>query len=171
MTEPAKVLVADPPWKFGDFLPGKGRGASKHYGCLSLSEIMRFPLPPIADDCVLFLWRVSSMPQEALDVVKAWGFKPYAEIVWRKMTPRGKVAFGMGRRVRMAHETCIIAERGRPKPISRSERSVFDAVVGQHSAKPDEFYQIVERMYGGPRVELFARRRRDGWQCFGDELT
>lgn len=74
------------------------------------------------------------------------------------------------RTVRLAHETSIIATRGRPIPKSRSERSVFDAPIGSHSAKPDEFYSIVERMYDGPRAEMFARRRRDGWSCYGNEL-
>lgn len=166
----ARVLVADPPWKFGDSLPGKKRGASKHYGCLPLHEIMRFPLPPLADDCALFLWRVSAMQEEALQVVRAWGFKPHSEIVWRKTTVNGKLSFGMGRIVRGSHETCLIAVRGRNIPRSRSERSVFDAPVGEHSAKPDAFYEIVERLFPGPYAELFARRQRDGWTCFGDEL-
>lgn len=168
--EAARVLVSDPPWRFSDKLPGKGRGAVKHYACLPVHEIQRFPLPPLADDCVLFLWRVSAMQEEALQVVRAWGFSPKSEIVWRKLTSKGRVHFGMGRTVRLAHETCIIATRGRPKIISRSERSVFDALVGVHSAKPDEFYRIVERMYAGPRAELFARQRRDGWACYGDGL-
>lgn len=165
MIEPCRVLVADCPWKFGDSLPGKGRGASKHYGCLTPSEIMRFPLPPLADDCILFLWRVASMQQEALDVAHAWGFTIKSEIVWRKNR------IGMGRYVRNKHETCLIGRRG--KMLDRLDKrvpSVFDAPVGKHSAKPDEFYDIVERLYAGPYCELFARRHREGWTCFGDEL-
>ena len=81
---PYVCITADPPWKMGDKLPGKKRGAAKNYRVLTVSEIMRFPLPPIADDAILFLWRLSAMPQEALDVVKAWGFVPKSEIVWEK---------------------------------------------------------------------------------------
>jgi N6-adenosine-specific RNA methylase IME4 len=80
-------LVADPPWRFSDGLPGLGRGSSKHYQCLTVSEIMRFPLPRIADNALLFLWRVASMQQEALDVAHAWGFTQKSEIAWVK-TPR-----------------------------------------------------------------------------------
>jgi hypothetical protein len=45
-----QVLVADCPWRFSDSLPGRGRGASKHYPCMSISDLCRFPLPPMADD-------------------------------------------------------------------------------------------------------------------------
>lgn len=170
------VLCADPPWRFGDKLPGPRRGAEKHYPTLSVADLCRFPLPTFAADAHLFMWRVSSMQQEALDVGKAWGFTLKSEMVWRKLTTGGKRWFGMGRRVRMEHETCLIFTRGRPVVLDRSVRSVFDAVVpgGRHSAKPDEFYDIVHRLCGAPtpatHVELFARKPRDGWATYGNEL-
>ena len=167
---PARVLVADCPWKFGDKLPGKGRGAESHYRVLSIDDICNFELPPIADDAILFLWRVSAMQEEALRVVRAWGFTPKSEMVWLKRTKTGKRWFGMGRYVRAEHESCIIAARGRCQPLVRSVRSTFEARAGKHSEKPDNFYRIVESMYDGPRVELFARKHRPGWECFGDEL-
>jgi len=168
--EPARVLVADPPWKFGDALPGAGRGAAKHYPCMPLSELVHFPLPPLDRDCVLLLWRVSAMRMDALLLASAWGFKPHSELVWRKLTRNGNPWFGMGRIVRGAHESCLIAVRGRPLVRSHSVRSVFDAPVGAHSAKPDAFYELVERLYAGPYTELFARRQRAGWQCLGNQL-
>lgn len=93
----ARCLVADPPWKFRDKLPGKGRGAAKYYGCMSVADICRFALPPLADDAYLFCWRVASMQREALDVVAAWGFILKTELVWVKRTSSGKRWFGMGR--------------------------------------------------------------------------
>lgn len=164
------VLEADPPWRFGDSLPGKGRGAAKHYRCLELSELLRFPLPPLADDAALFLWRVAAMQDEALQVVRAWGFKPKTEIVWQKMTRTGKKHFGMGRIVRASHEVCLVATRGRPVVMDRSVRSTFSAPVGRHSEKPAEFYDIVERLYDGPYVRLFARSQRPGWVSMGNEV-
>lgn len=169
-TDLHRVLVADPPWKFGDRLPGKGRGAEKHYQCLDVTEIMRFPLPPLDDNCVLLLWRVAAMQQEALDVARAWGFKVKGEIVWNKRTKHGRPHFGMGRIFRASHETCIVATRGRVSPKAHNVRDVFDAPVGVHSQKPVEFYEIVEFMFEGPYAEMFARRRRDGWSCFGNEI-
>ena len=139
-------------------------------GCLSVPELCAFPLPPLADDCTLFLWRVASMQQEALDVMAAWGFTLKTEIVWLKRTTTGKRWFGMGRTVRAEHETCLVGTRGRPVTRRKNIRSTFEAVVGQHSEKPAMFYDLVEALRDGPYVELFARRRRAGWTSLGDQV-
>ncbi len=180
MAEPFRVLAADPPWRFGDSLPGPGRGASKHYATLPVDEICLFPLPEMADNSILFLWRVSSMVEEAYKVVRSWGFTPKTELVWKKKTKNDKRHFGMGRIVRAEHETCIVATMGRPEILRKDIRSTFEAEeVGglfeavadrRHSKKPDEFFQIVESLSSGPYVELFARTRRPGWSAFGNEL-
>jgi N6-adenosine-specific RNA methylase IME4 len=167
---PFRVLVADPPWKFGDKLPGKSRGAAKNYDVMTTREICQLALPPLADDAYLLLWRVSSMVEEAYEVVRMWGFVPKSEIVWEKVTAHGKPWFGMGRHVRAAHETAILAVRGRPRPVSRSVRSRFAAVVGAHSGKPEVFYELVEKLAQGPYCELFARRQRAGWTCLGNQM-
>lgn len=177
---PAHVVVADPPWLMGDKLPGPGRGAAKHYKVMTAKQIAAMELPPVADDAILFLWRLSAMVDEAMMVARAWGFAPKAEIVWVKLSKSAaysemnalKLHFGMGRYVRAAHETCIIAVRGKGRELlrERNHRSVFFAPVGEHSEKPEVFFQRVERMYPGPYVELFARRRRAGWQQYGDEV-
>ncbi len=171
MTAPFRVVVADPPWKFGDRLSGKTRGAERHYQTLTAEEISVMALPQIADDAALFLWRVAAMQEEALHVVRSWGFTLKSELVWRKLTPNEKVHFGMGRYVRASHETCLIAVRGRCFPRVRDVRSIFDAIrPAQHSAKPEAFFELVERMYEGPYLEVFARRQRPGWTCIGDEM-
>jgi N6-adenosine-specific RNA methylase IME4 len=176
LTEPFRVILSDPPWKFGDSLPGPKRGASSHYGCLSVSEIARFPLPPIAKDATLVLWRVASMIEEAAFIVRAWGFVPKAELVWVKTQVGSdgrhkKLRIGMGRQVRNAHEVAIIATRGKGAArLSKSEPSVVFAPRAQHSRKPDASYELLERLYEGPRVELFATREREGWSCYGNAL-
>ncbi len=167
-TEPFRVITADPPWSFSDRLPGASRGAEKNYGVMTLGAICAFPLPPIADDALLFLWRVSSQVEEANLVVRAWGFVPKTEIVWVKKTCTGKRHFGMGRIVRAEHETCIVAKRGRPEVLAKNIRSTFEAPTGQHSEKPETFYRdIVEKLAAGPYVELFARSPRLGWDSWG----
>lgn len=173
--EPYRVIVADPPWKFGDAL-GK-RGAEANYKPMPVEEICAFQLPRLADDCVLFLWRVSSMQEEALRVARAWGFDPTkGELVWRKLTPKGKEHFGMGYIVRGSHESCLIATRGKPAVLNRRTRSIFSAPMPRagkkyiHSAKPDEFFTIVRGLYAGPRVSIFDRFYRDGFTCLGDEV-
>lgn len=171
------VVVADPPWLFADRLPGSRRGAARHYPCLEAREIaavLRHELyalhADLAPDCYLFLWRVAALVPEAYWICEQWGFRSKTEIVWAKHTASGKRHFGMGHHVRASHETAIIATRGSPRPQSHSVRSLFAAPVGEHSAKPDRFYELVEELHPGPYLELFARRRRPGWTCVGLEV-
>jgi N6-adenosine-specific RNA methylase IME4 len=193
MIEPHQIVIADCAWLYGDSLPGKKRGASKQYHCITVEGLKNLRLPPIHRDALLFFWRVSAMPQEALDVVSAWGFTAKSELVWVKTTgavgtelggynrgPKGRAiipsatpSFGMGRYSRLGHEVCIIATRGRGLDLVKRHdiRSVFYAPVGEHSAKPAAFYSIVEAMTEGPILELFARAERGGrFHCVGDEL-
>jgi len=185
-------------------LPGASRGAAKNYRVLTVDQIARFlddaengferdpqtgraiPLRHyLAPDCRLFLWRVASMQQEALDVMKAWGFTLKTEVVWAKVSKgpgpvfdaeelgdEDKLHFGMGRTLRASHETCLIGQMGRPERLSASIRSLFFAPYERHSSKPEVFYrQIVEKVSPGPYVELFARTQREGWLCLGDEVA
>jgi N6-adenosine-specific RNA methylase IME4 len=171
MSGPTRVLYVDCPWRFGDRLPGGGRGAAKHYATLSASELMRFPLPPLADDCWLFLWRVHTHQDEAALVMKAWGFTYCSEIVWvktKKNTP--EVAMGMGHTIRQCHEVCLVGRRGKPKQQSKAIRSVIHAPRGQHSEKPNAMYDLIEAFAPGPYTELFARRLRPGWTSLGNEV-
>jgi len=165
-----RVITADPPWSFGDKLPGASRGAAKNYDVMGVDGICAFALPPLEPDAWLFMWRVSSQVEEAYRVVRAWGFTPKTEIVWEKLTSGGKPWFGMGRYVRASHETCIVAVRGRVQPKVRNIRSRFSAQAGRHSEKPECFYGMVEQLADGPYVELFARRQRPGWTCLGLEV-
>lgn len=167
--KPFACIAADPPWTFGDKLPGASRGAAKNYSVMSIDDICALELPPIADDAYLFLWRVSSQVEEAYRVVRAWGFVSKSEIVWQKLTKTGLPWFGMGRHVRASHETCIVAVRGRPIRLNASTRSTFSAVAGKHSEKPAEFYRMIEALCPGPRLELFGRAAREGWTVVGDQ--
>lgn len=165
------AIVADCPWKFSDRLPGNGRGAEKHYSCMSVAELCRFAVPPSEPNAFLFFWRVSSMVEEAYFVCRAWGFTPKSEIVWEKTTVSGKPHFGMGHYVRASHESCIVAVKGRPKPVNKGVRSRFSAPTGRHSEKPQAFFDLVDQLVGpGPKAELFARTTRPGWTAFGNEV-
>lgn len=171
--EPAMSLVADPPWRHGDKLPGPKRGAASHYETMSETELCRMELPPLADDCWLWMWRLHTHHAEAVNIAKVWGFnpKPCSELVWIKQTKNGaRVRMGMGHSLRMAHEVCLLFKRGRPKKADAGVPSVILAPRLEHSRKPDEFYRVVDRFVGDvPRVELFARRQWPDWTCLGDQ--
>jgi N6-adenosine-specific RNA methylase IME4 len=165
-------VVADPPWHFADALPGKTRGAARKYPCMTVEQIAALnPMPPeCSPNSVLFLWRVAAMQEEALRVIRAWGYTLKSELVWRKLTKTGKPFFGMGRYTRGSHETCLLAVRGRAPVAVRNVRSEFAAKVREHSRKPEEFYQIVEALYPhAMRFELFSRSPRRGWIQWGLE--
>lgn len=179
MANPCRVLVADPPWpsKPTSTRWAKGGGFSgDYYKLMSEEEIISFKLPDLDNYCVLFLWRLASMQEMALRVCRAWGFRPYGEMIWVKKTKKDKLWFGMGLLIRSSHETCLVGVRAKPKgrmpvPHGKNTRSVFEAeYTGRHSGKPDAFYEEIERMLDGPYVELFARRQRPGWTCLGEEL-
>lgn len=168
---PAGALLVDFPWPFKDKLPGNGRGAAKHYNCLSIEALKAFPVPPLLPDCWGFFWRTGAHAREAFEILDAWGFTyTGGEIVWEKTTNDGsRIRIGMGRTVRNCHEVCMIAKRGRPERLSKSIPSVFRAPRTRHSAKPSAIHELIERFAPGPYTELFAREQRPGWQCFGDQ--
>jgi N6-adenosine-specific RNA methylase IME4 len=141
------ILTADPPWSWGDKLPGE-RGASAHLLPQTQETLEATPLPPLEPDSVLFLWRPASRLGDALAVAEAWGFTPKTELVWLKTTTTGKRHMGMGRILRGEHETVLIATRGKPIVDSRSVRSTFSAPSVPYG-KPPEFAGIVESLYPG----------------------
>jgi N6-adenosine-specific RNA methylase IME4 len=172
-----KVIYADPPWQFNNKNTGGSlsSGAANHYDVMTHEDICQLPVQDIADDdCILFMWWVASQPEEALRVVKSWGFtlKTMTGFVWDKETKHGKDFFGMGFYTRQGSENCLIAVKGKPQKVSSSVRAVTRAKVGKHSEKPNVFNdKIVELMGDVPRIELFARNTVDGWDSWGKGLS
>jgi len=42
--------------------------------------------------------------------------------------------------------------------------------VQKHSKKPKQIYSLLESLDINPKIELFARERRQGWDAWGDQL-
>jgi N6-adenosine-specific RNA methylase IME4 len=169
------VILADPPWTFTTYSKkGEGKSPSKHYKTLSIDDICAFPVKEVAaDDAVLFLWVYQPLLPEAFKVMEAWGFR-YVSIafVWRKLTKHGKEHMSTGYYTRAGMEMVLIGRRGNPpRPLDRGVRQVFSSPVREHSRKPDEVYDNIERLYAGPYLELFARAGyRKDWARVGDEV-
>ena len=139
---------------------------------MPLAEIEALPVGDLAvPDCALFLWAVAPLLPEALHVMTAWGFQ-YKTIAftWAKTTRDGRPAIGMGYWTRAGAEVCLLGVRGRPKRLDRGVRQLIVEPRREHSRKPDRVAADVERLVGGPYLELFARTRRPGWTCVGDQL-
>lgn len=162
---PFNVLYADPPWRY-EQVRTDNRAIENHYPTMPLDEICAMKLP-VLDDAVVFLWATSPKQAEAHKVIEAWGFDYRTNMVWVK----DKI--GMGHYVRQQHEQLLIAKRGNMHTPEESARppSVVYADRGKHSEKPEVFYEIIESMYPNSLYgELFARRRRDGWGSWGNQL-
>jgi N6-adenosine-specific RNA methylase IME4 len=162
---PFRVLVADPPWRYD-----KRQGDDTHrgripYPSMSTDEICALPVGSIAQkDAVLFLWTTNSQMRQAFDVADAWGFRPKTILTWVKQS------IGTGDWLRGQTEHCLLAVRGRPTIRLTSQSTVLHAPKGEHSEKPQAFFDLVEQLCPGSKVELFARSPRAGWVVFGDEV-
>lgn len=176
-----RVIYADPAWQFNNKNTGGSMtsSAEAQYTVTSLADMAALPVAKLADDhCLLVMWWVGSMPQEAIDLCKAWGFRlvNMNGFVWRKMTKRWLPHFGMGFTTRAGSESALIGVRGKVSELikDRAVRAVIEAEVGKHSQKPNEFRVAIEKMCGAvcrdvPRIELFARESAAGWDCWGNE--
>ena len=164
---PFSVVLADPPWKFASNSKAHpGRNAMRHYQTMPTAEICALAVPA-AKDAVLLLWATSPMLPQALEVMEAWGFRYKSQAVWVK----SRIATGYWARNR--HELLLIGTRGRipcPKPTLFPD-SVIEAATREHSRKPDIVRERIEAAFPGlPKLEMFARSRRDGWAAYGNEI-
>lgn len=161
------VIVADPPWPYEDQLSGSdaARGGTP-YPAMTLGELGSLKVP--ADDsCVLWLWCTNAhlIDGSAAWVLDGWGFKGKTMLTWVK--PK----MGVGRWLRGQTEHCILATRGKPVVTLTNQTTVLTAPLGEHSEKPDAFYELVEKLCPATsRLELFARKPREGWVTSGAEL-
>lgn len=165
------VILSDPPWRFEVYnrVTGLDRDASNHYPVMTLDDIKALPVASLAaPNAVLFLWATAPMMPQALEVMAAWGFAYKSQAVWIKDR------VGLGFWFRGKHEPLLIGTRGHvPAPAPGTQfPSVIEAKVREHSRKPDEIYEIIERYFPTvPRLELFARPEtaRPGWSYWGPD--
>ena len=161
------IVYVDPPWRY-EYSPTDNREIENHYPTMTLEEICLLPVAEIATtDSVLFLWTTSPKLAESMQVIEAWSYTYKTCMVW------DKERMGMGYYARQQHELLLIATRGSvpvPEPVNRPPSVIRARRDNEHSAKPAEFYEVIERMYPDlPKIELFARNRRTGWAARGNE--
>ncbi|HHT9136520.1 MAG TPA: MT-A70 family methyltransferase [Candidatus Wunengus sp. YC60] len=167
-TEKYRVILADPPWKYGNTMPDYFKEQADHYPLLTVAEICDIPVKDIVEDnAVLFLWTTSPILEESFQVVKSWGFTYKASFVW------DKVKHNMGHYNSVRHEFLLVCTRGSCQP---DIQKLFDSVVieerTEHSKKPELFYEIIETLYThGKKIELFSRKTREGWASYGNEVS
>ncbi len=167
-----KCILADPPWEYT--FPGTRTVKKDDYSCMSVEDICDIPVKDISDDdCVLFLWCIFNKLHEALDVIEAWGFKyTSCAFVWIKRNRTSNSYFwGMGGWTRQNAECCLLGIKGHPKQKQHDIHSVVEAKIRGHSQKPLLIYEHIERLVGEvPKIELFARDKREGWDTWGNQV-
>jgi N6-adenosine-specific RNA methylase IME4 len=158
------VIVCDPPWGDGaEYDPDGFRGPG-NYPKMTMAEIKAIKLPA-DDDCILWLWGIDLFLKETLEVIEAWGFERKSTLVWVKDK------FGLGHWLRNQHEYCFLCIKGKPVFHGENIPSILHAPRQAHSEKPDEFYVLAEK--ASPykaKLDYFARKKREGWICYGDEV-
>lgn len=172
-----KIIYADPPWKYNSRANHKTRfrgGAEGHYPLMSMEAIKLLPINDIADkNCVLFMWCTFPYLNEQIKLFEHWGFK-YRTLgfSWIKTNPKnGKPFFGVGYYAKSNCEVCLMGIRGKMKPVSNKVSSVIISPRREHSRKPDEAAERIVELFGDiPRIELFARHKKKGWNIWGNEL-
>ena len=169
MTEYATIAMHPPWWEKGG---GRiKRGADRHYGLVKTPD-----LPAViygsgvfkpAADCHLYVWATANHLPDALWLIGTLGFRYVTNAVWVKDGNQG-----LGQYFRMRHEHLLLAVRGKGYNVKTGTRnlpSVFSAPRTKHSRKPQEAYDLIEARTHGPRLEMFAREAREGWDAWGNE--
>lgn len=170
------TILADPPWRFEN---RTGKMAPEHkrlnrYGTMDLDEIKSLPVAQAAADRAhLYLWVPNALLPEGLQVMHAWGFDYKSNLIWHKVRKDGgSDGRGVGFYFRNVTEILLFGVRGknvRTLDPGRTQVNLLGTRKREHSRKPDEFYDLIETCSWGPRLELFARGSRPGWETWGNQ--
>ncbi len=167
-----QIIYADPPWAYRN-MGNIQATANAQYPTMSNKDICALPVGGVSDDnSILFLWATFPKIQEALDVMKAWGFE-YKTVgfTWIKKNKNGGNFFGVGWYTKSNAEVCLIGTKGKAPKVSNKISSIVETIRERHSKKPQIIREkIVEFCGDVSRIELFAREKTKGWDVWGNEV-
>ncbi len=158
------VISIDPPWNYGREYDPNGSRVANPYPEMTTDEIKNIELP-VSDDAIVFLWTTHKFLPDAFDILKTWGFEYKAAITW------DKERIGMGAWFRMQCEFCLFAVKGKPIFNNTTERDILREARREHSRKPDGFFDMVDKIAPGRKLEYFSREQRPGWDVFGNDIN
>ncbi len=166
-----EVIAIDPPWPYDntyDAAHPTGRSGCK-YPSMPMEELKALKLPA-AKDCVLWLWTTNAFIGEACDLLEVWGFQHKTMLTWVKLTKlTQEPRLGTGHWLRNCTEHCLLAVKGSPKVSLSKQSTLLVAPALGHSRKPAEFYELVDSLCVGRKLDYFSREKRPGWEQFGNE--
>ena len=172
-TKRYRTIVADPPWDYREHRGDGPKGAGAQYPCMTQAELANLPVGLWAhDDAHLYLWVPNAFIVGAHRVAEGWGFAPRTIITWVKgRLDRGRLVqqIGLGNFFRTSTEHILFCVRGKLPAMNQDTPTAFLSPRHDHSEKPQAFYDLVEHVSPGPYLDVFARKQRMGWDCFGNE--
>ena len=131
---------------------------------MSIEDIKKIDMP-LMDDAVVLLWTTHKFLPDAFEILKEWGMDYKATLVWNKEK------IGMGAWFRMQCEFCIVGIKGKPYWENTTFRDILNDPRREHSRKPDLFFEMIEKITMGRRLEYFSREKRNGWEVFGNDIN
>ncbi len=172
------IIYADPPWRYGSKATRSGKPGLLDYPTMSMKEMCAMPVKEIAADVsALFMWYTGAFSAEAIDLGKAWGFKPIrVDKVWVKTTRLGNRHAAVGSWGMSDCEFIMLFTKGKicSEQIKRNQYVSYpQPYPGKHSKKPDFFREQIENRFPSnfTRLEMFAREAPEGWDVFGNEVS
>lgn len=175
MHDKYRVIVADPPWDYKNYK--KTANGAPQYHTMKFKDIAKIPVGDWAEDnSLLVLWCTWPHLSKGTELLKAWGFNYVTGFPWVKMVPSsGQIRCGIGFWTQSTSELILIARKGKISPSRKNPRRgllvgedrQFYAPIGKHSSKPEDIQDWIEARFEGPYLELFARRDRAKWDCWG----
>jgi N6-adenosine-specific RNA methylase IME4 len=164
------VISVDPPWPYeGEnksvtSFDAVGRRVANPYPEMSIEDIKKIQMP-LMNDAVVLLWTTHKFLPDAFEILKEWGLDYKATLVWNKEK------IGMGAWFRMQCEFCIVGVKGKPYWENTTFRDILNEPRREHSRKPDSFFEMIEKITMGRRLEYFSREKRNGWEVFGNDIN
>ena len=163
-----QIIVADPPWKISKIIKRvRPNQVLMDYPTMGLEEISELPVQNITDStCMCFLWTIDKYLYDTRNVLEKWGFKYHLTMAWDKTN--GLAMYGFNRQT----EFILVGFNGKQDayPSRKTVRTSFTAKSSRHSEKPQEFYDMLDVIPLNPRIDLFARKQRAGWDAWGNEV-
>jgi N6-adenosine-specific RNA methylase IME4 len=170
-----RCIVTDNPWEYQSKRTGGNfsSGARQKYSTMSLEQLASIPVKEIAfDDAVMFMWITTPLKDEIIQsgLIHTWGFAAKTTLYWIKT---GRLGLGYWWRGNV--EECLVCVRGNVTPFRESTKNIIEAPPGEHSAKPEAFWNKIEPVIAkwnlNPKLEMFSRSARPGWDAFGFEAN
>jgi len=164
------VVSVDPPWPYeGEnknitSFDSVGRRVANPYPEMTIIDIKKIKIP-LMDNAVVLLWTTHKFLPDAFDILKEWNLEYKATLVWNKEK------IGMGSWFRMQCEFCLVGIKGKPYWENTTFRDILNEPRREHSRKPDSFFEIIEKITLGRKLEYFSREKRNGWEVFGNDIN